>query len=304
MSRWLAAHRTPRAAAASWSLTSARTRRTAGPPTGPDPAPRALARDVGTRPAARRLPVAGALVVSAAAVVALTVAVARHPAPFGVDSDLLRGAGRATGLWAVARAATLLGTWPVAGPMLLLVGLLRRAPLRTWAAVVGLCGAGTVGRHVLAAAIHRPRPPMALWQAAAGGPSFPSGHTTTATLAAGALVLLCRIRGHRSAVVAGALVALVVGVTRVLLRVHWATDVVGGWSCGVFCVSAAVLLPRRTDHRGGHVAPGGPTPALAGEPAVLAPTGPPHTTPTAAHARAGGGPPRPGGPAARRGQDG
>lgn len=203
------------------------------------------------RPAARRPPIGTALVVSASTVLALTVAVARHRAPFGVDSDLLRAVGRFTTLATVARVATQLGTWPFAGPALIAGGLLCRPPRRTWATVVALCAIGTLGREALAAAIDRPRPPMAFWEAAAGGPSFPSGHTATATLAGGALVVLCGTAGRRGAVVVGALVALVVGVTRVVLRVHWATDVLGGWAWGVACVSVAILVLRT----GGRAAP-------------------------------------------------
>ena len=72
--------------------------------------------------------------------------------------------------------------------------------------------------------------------AAALGPSFPSGHTTgaTACFAAAALVI-GRGRSPRAhALLAGAaaFMAVSVAASRVLLGVHWLSDVVGGLALG------------------------------------------------------------------------
>ncbi len=68
------------------------------------------------------------------------------------------------------------------------------------------------------------------------GPSFPSGHSSTAAsfYACAALLLGCR-RGHVArTVLAGLAVAIpvAVGCTRVLLDVHWASDVIAGLALG------------------------------------------------------------------------
>ena len=82
------------------------------------------------------------------------------------------------------------------------------------------------------------------------GPSFPSGHTSysAATFAAMALVLGRSRDGRTRAVLAGAAVALAVavGATRVLLRVHWVSDVVAGLALGWawFAVSAVAFGGR------------------------------------------------------------
>ena len=72
--------------------------------------------------------------------------------------------------------------------------------------------------------------------AATLGPSFPSGHSATAAaFYAGAALLLARRRSpNRRSLLAGAAVALAVAVaaSRVLLDVHWLSDVIAGVMLG------------------------------------------------------------------------
>jgi undecaprenyl-diphosphatase len=72
--------------------------------------------------------------------------------------------------------------------------------------------------------------------AATLGPSFPSGHTTTAAAFYAACALLLGRRRPRAAraVLAGGAVGIAVAVasSRVLLDVHWLTDVIGGLALG------------------------------------------------------------------------
>lgn len=68
------------------------------------------------------------------------------------------------------------------------------------------------------------------------GPSFPSGHSgLAAAFYAGAALVLARRRSPRTrALLAGGAVAIAVGVasSRVLLGVHWLSDVIGGLALG------------------------------------------------------------------------
>ena len=88
----------------------------------------------------------------------------------------------------------------------------------------------------------RPRPTFN--PAAAGlGPSFPSGHSATAAaFYAGAALLLSRRRGHVARTVFTGIavgVAVAVASSRVLLDVHWLSDVIAGlllgWSWFAVC---------------------------------------------------------------------
>jgi undecaprenyl-diphosphatase len=82
------------------------------------------------------------------------------------------------------------------------------------------------------------------------GPSFPSGHSATAAAAyaAAALVVGRRLSRHWRRALAAAAVALAVAVagSRVLLDLHWLSDVVGGLALGWgwFAVCAAVFGGR------------------------------------------------------------
>ncbi len=105
--------------------------------------------------------------------------------------------------------------------------------------------------------VDRTRPPTVDWAGAAGGPSFPSGHTTCATLVALAAgwVIASRVRSGWPRVLvwigAGAW-AFCVGTSRVWLGVHWPTDVIAGWLFGLTWLAAAattLALLRRRDWR-------------------------------------------------------
>jgi undecaprenyl-diphosphatase len=84
--------------------------------------------------------------------------------------------------------------------------------------------------------VNRPRPPAMYNLTGFSGASFPSGHAATAAATYAAIALLVgRRRSQRTkALLAAAAAAIAVGVatTRVLLGVHWLTDVLAGLAIG------------------------------------------------------------------------
>ncbi|MFF7647382.1 phosphatase PAP2 family protein [Streptomyces canus] len=102
---------------------------------------------------------------------------------------------------------------------------------RYWPLVV-LAGADAA-RTALCGAVDRPRPPAQERLAHCQGASFPSRHTATALLATALAT------GTGPATVGA--VAAVVGLSRIALRVHWPSDVVGGWLFGHGWLAAAQL---------------------------------------------------------------
>jgi undecaprenyl-diphosphatase len=77
--------------------------------------------------------------------------------------------------------------------------------------------------------------------------SFPSGHATSSmvfflTLA---LVLSESTRWRGAAVSAALLLSFFIGISRIMLGVHWPSDVVGGWAFGLLWVMLTLRLAQR-----------------------------------------------------------
>jgi undecaprenyl-diphosphatase len=92
----------------------------------------------------------------------------------------------------------------------------------------------------------RPRPEASLHLVGTQTWSFPSGHAANATIVGLALALLL-VRDPRrrlAALAAAALLALLVGLSRVMLGVHWPSDVVAGWAFGLLGILLLVRLKR------------------------------------------------------------
>ncbi|MFE2513175.1 phosphatase PAP2 family protein [Streptomyces naganishii] len=127
----------------------------------------------------------------------------------------------------------------------------RRAGRRPALWVAGTCVLAAVLQQALKAAVGRPRPVWPDPVDSAGYAAFPSGHAMTATVVCGLLLWLIHRRvartGWRLAVATATVSVVGVGLTRVWLGVHWASDVLGGWLLGATVAAAAVwAYDRRT----------------------------------------------------------
>ena len=140
------------------------------------------------------------------------------------------------------RVLTHLGATDVALPLCLLVALVlhRIGDRRAMVALIGAYAATQAVVTLVKVIVERARPDTAEALATAGGYAFPSGHSATAVALYGALALIAArhggTRARRVAIAAAVVLAGLVGITRVYLGVHYATDVLAGWLLG-----AAVL---------------------------------------------------------------
>ncbi len=100
----------------------------------------------------------------------------------------------------------------------------------------------------------RARPDLAFADLTVSGLSFPSGHTSMSAIAfltLGALIAAThrRTRERIYILLIAGLLTLLVGLSRIALGVHWATDVMGGWAFGaawaVLWLQVARLLTQR-----------------------------------------------------------
>ncbi|MBC6612239.1 phosphatase PAP2 family protein [Hymenobacter sp. BT507] len=97
---------------------------------------------------------------------------------------------------------------------------------------------------------HRPRPLLPL--VSASGLSFPSGHAMISASFYGLLIYLAYTHVARPALRWGlmtglALLILLIGLTRVYLRVHYATDVLAGYAAGIVWLLVAIPLLKRLE---------------------------------------------------------
>ena len=77
--------------------------------------------------------------------------------------------------------------------------------------------------------------------------SFPSGHAANPTIAYVALALLLfdDPKRRRVAVITAMVLALLIGISRPMLGVHWPSDVVAGWAFGLMWIALIFAMMER-----------------------------------------------------------
>ena len=157
----------------------------------------------------------------------------------GVDHavTLYTDVGGPVGMPVVASVLTLLMVWRWRSRTPLVLMLIAAA---------GSLAMTTTGKSL----IGRARPPLSdAVPPYESSPSFPSGHTLNATVITAVLVYLVLRRlgtawARASAVVAGTVFVLSMGLSRVFLGHHWLTDVVAGWALGLGWAAAVITAHR------------------------------------------------------------
>lgn len=153
----------------------------------------------------------------------------------------------------VLRAVTQLGGTPLIIVIAVLCAAIETRRSRTWEAAAFLAvvvGGQFALAHALKQIVGRPRPDV-LRLAAVSGFSFPSGHSTASAAAFAAVALLVgrgRSQRTRTMLFAAAVSsAVLVATSRVMLGVHWLSDVLGGLCLGWtwFAVTVVAFGGRR-----------------------------------------------------------
>ena len=153
---------------------------------------------------------------------------------------------------AVARGFTFLGNAAV----LIAIGIAfalflwakGRARYGLVVVAVTLVGRGLVEAQKYGIARFRPEDEVHLVPVST--PSFPSGHSASSMIVylTLALVFASGTRWKWPAVAGALALSLCIGVSRLMLGVHWPTDVIGGWAFGLLWVLLALPAAERLAH--------------------------------------------------------
>jgi len=93
-----------------------------------------------------------------------------------------------------------------------------------------------------------PRPVNAIYEIV-GSPSFPSGHSSLAVAFFFAIAYLIapKIKSwfiREMMIVVSVLMFILIGLSRLVLNVHWSSDVIAGWALGLFSTTGTILFIR------------------------------------------------------------
>ena len=178
---------------------------------------------------------------------------AREPSgPLPIDSRMLSISvdHRTAGLVGAARwtshlgdPATLVGLALAATAW---IWLRRRSIVEAVVPLIALFGAATI-EFAMKRVIGRPRPPLAYHLIREADPSFPSGHATGSAAFFVTLAIVAGLHFRNQwvrvvLIVAAAVVSALIGMSRVVLGVHWVTDITAGWFLGLACAAGVSLV--------------------------------------------------------------
>jgi len=158
-------------------------------------------------------------------------------------------AGSHPALVAIARFFTLLGepTVLIAAGVLCALWLWHAGHRHLPWVLIAITMVGRGVAEVQKLSIARARPDLEPHLVVVQTSSFPSGHATSSMIfyLTIALTLTAGTRWHRPAAAAAILLSLLVGISRVMLGVHWPSDVVGGWAFGLLWVLLTLRIAQR-----------------------------------------------------------
>lgn len=178
----------------------------------------------------------------------LIVLTAQAHAPLDQEAMAIADGLRSGVTTQLARIATQAGTSVVVGPAIVLTALVLLVRRHFADAAVLVSGAllTFAAVHLTKAALDRSRPDLTLIETQFA--AYPSGHAAYAVGWIAIAVALWRaipwVGGRVAVVVAAVVLAVVVGLTRIQLRAHYLSDVVGGWglALSLFALCAIVAL--------------------------------------------------------------
>ncbi len=195
------------------------------------------------------------LAVGSFVLIAYALVVAENPGPTAADTTAAEIAADLSSGWleAVEEVISVLGApaTAVAVSIVAAIGFWIRGHYRELTIIAVALPLMLIAVPELKDLIDRPRPAGGL--IGTDGSSYPSGHATYAVLYSWlAVALTLRIRpgwsGGTALLTAGILLTALIGLSRVYLRVHYLSDVSGGWGLGASAFAIATVVALLASH--------------------------------------------------------
>jgi undecaprenyl-diphosphatase len=123
---------------------------------------------------------------------------------------------------------------------------------RSWRYGVGFALASVLSlaaSEFLKASFARPRPTIVPHLDFTNNFAYPSGHATSAAVVYLLFALLVPTQKRGRWLLAAFILAFLTGVSRVILGVHWPSDVIGGWMLGSFFAIAMATILQHTERK-------------------------------------------------------
>ncbi|MBU6231741.1 MAG: bifunctional DedA family/phosphatase PAP2 family protein [Patescibacteria group bacterium] len=172
-------------------------------------------------------------------------------AQFDIAVNLFSAAHVGPALARIGEAVSAIGGPAVTGGIGAAFGLWLAFRKKWRSSAIALLSIASTGAAVgvLKEFFMRARPLDHLVPIARGDWSFPSGHSalSAAFFVMIAYLLAPKIRSWARRewfIVLCVLATAMIGLSRLVLNVHWASDVIAGWSLGAFCATSAILFVR------------------------------------------------------------
>jgi undecaprenyl-diphosphatase len=158
-------------------------------------------------------------------------------------------AGHRPALAAIAHVLTALGepTVLIAAGLLWAVWLWTRGHRHLPFVLIAVTMIGRLLSELQKLSIARARPDLEPHLVVVQTSSFPSGHSASSMIFYLTMALTLNPGGpwHRPLAAAAILLSVLIGLSRVMLGVHWPSDVVGGWAFGLLWVMLTLRLAQR-----------------------------------------------------------
>jgi undecaprenyl-diphosphatase len=136
----------------------------------------------------------------------------------------------------------------------IIIGLLAIALWRWWGwgAALAMSAASVVSvftSEQLKQFFARPRPDLVPHLENITSAAYPSGHSTNAAVVYVLFIMLVPQARRPGWKIAAGVMILLTGLSRIMLGVHWPTDVIGGWMLGIaFAVSTGAIIAWREQY--------------------------------------------------------